>query len=738
MKKIILIIFISILYSNPKRLSFDDVQGISPFKYTSLKILAWVPNENTYITRIKNTLLKVDIMNSDTSIFLSEEDFRLNNKNAIISKGKTEQAPWRKDFSPQTFWFDTKGEKILFIADKEKIWRRSFFASYYVMNLKTKKIQAISNDNNKLRNAKFSPDGKQVAYVREDNNIYTYDLISFKEKKLTTNGSNVILNGHLGWVYEEEFGSSDGYRWSPDSKHIAYWEENQSNVPIFSMFDEISLYPTIKKIRYPKAGEANPTMSIFVINIKKGNRKKMDIGDNFNSYYPWIKWIKNDQLKVMRMNRLQNHWDFLNVQTKNGKSTLGLSESDLNGWVQLHRNYNFLKDGRILWMSERSGWHHIYIHDDDGRLISRVTKGKWEVKQIVKIDEPNERVYFTANKESVFGTNFYSVNFDGSELKLLTNEPGSHSIKVLPEGGAFIDSYSNIKNPTKHLLKDLNGNLIKIISETDKSQFELYDWSYPQIVNFKSSDKSVMLDGIITYPPDYIKGKRYPVIVHGYGMPGTQIVSNRWGGVWNQYLAQQGYIVFSMDARGMSGRGEAFKNLSYGDMAKYLAQDTATGVQYLIDRGIADPDKIGAWGWSGGGYFTGLMLTKNAHLFDVGVSVAPVMDFRLYDSIYTERSMGLPQDNKEGYDSTSVLSYVDRFKGKLLVIHGTGDDNVHSQNTTWLVEEFIKHDKQLDIFYYPNRPHGMSGGNARKNLYRKMIDYFNVNLKGRPLIERKK
>lgn len=739
MKKYILIIFIIIssLYSNPKRLSFEDVQGKSPFKYTSLNILTWVPNENTYITRIKNTFLKVDIMNSDSSIFLTDEDFRLNNKNIIISKAKTKQAPWRANFTPETFWFDSRGEKILFITNKEKIWRRSFYASYYVMDLKTKKIQSISKNNKKLRNAKFSPDGKQVSYIREDNNIYIYDLIKFKEKKLTTNGSSVILNGHLGWVYEEEFGSYDGYRWSPDSKNIAYWEENQSKVPIFSMFDEISLYPKIKEIRYPKAGEANPTMSIFVINIKKGKRKKMDIGDNSDIYYPWIKWTNKDLLKVMRMNRLQNHWDFLNIKIKNGKSNLGLSESDTSGWVQLHRNYNFLNDGRIVWMSERSGWHHIYIHSDDGELINQVTNGEWEVKQIVKVDEVNQKIYFTANKESIFETRFYSVKFDGSELSLLTNETGSHSVKVLPDGSAFIDSYSSLTSPSKHVLKDMSGNIIKIIHETDKSQFELYDWSYPKIIHFNSTDNTAKLDGIITFPPDYKKGERYPVIVHGYGMPGTQIVNNRWGSTWNQYLAQQGYVVFSMDARGMSGRGEAFKNLSYGDMSKYLAKDTAAGVQHLVDKGIADPDRVGAWGWSGGGYFTGLMLTKNAHLFDVGVSVAPVMDFRLYDSIYTERSMGLPQNNKSGYDSTSVLSYVDRFKGKLLVIHGTGDDNVHSQNTTWLVEEFIKHDKQLDVFYYPNRPHGMSGGNARKNLYRKMIDYFNVNLKSRPLIERR-
>jgi dipeptidyl-peptidase-4 len=503
------------------------------------------------------------------------------------------------------------------------------------------------------------------------------------------------------------------------------------------MVDEISLYPTIKEIRYPKAGEVNPTMSIFVVNVKRGNRKKMNIGDNYDTYYPWIKWTSNNELKVMRMNRLQNHWDFLNVSVLNGKYAKGLSESDPKGWVQLHRNYHFLKDDKILWISERSGWHHIYIHNSRGEQINQVTNGDWEVKQIIKVDELNSKIFFTANKESVFETRFYSVNFDGSALKLLTKESGSHSVKILPKGGAFIDSYSSIILPTKHVLKNMDGEVIKVLSETNKSQFELYDWSYPKIVNFRSTDGTTMLDGIITYPPDYKKGKRYPVIVHGYGMPGTQIVSNRWGSTWNQYLAQQGYIVFSMDARGMSGRGEGFKNLSYGDMSKYLAKDTATGVQYLVEEGIADPNRIGAWGWSGGGYFTGLMLTKNAHLFDVGVSVAPVMDFRLYDSIYTERSMGLPQNNKKGYDSTSVLSYVDRFNGKLLVIHGTGDDNVHSQNTTWLVEEFIKHNKQLDIFYYPNRPHGMSGGNARKNLYRKMIDYFNLNLKNRPLIERR-
>lgn len=709
--------FVASIFAENKRISFEHALGESPFKTARMGMMQWLKGENSYLTwgkgKKEGDIVKVTFPERDTVTYINKNTLKIDGKKIKVSR----------------FTLDQTESKILLLSDREKIWRHSYFGTYHVLDIASGSITKVSQNNLRLRNVKISPDGSKVAYVREDNNIYVYDLVRNKEKPMTINGSRLILNGHFGWVYEEEFGSYDAYRWSPDSKFIAFWEENQSNVPVFTMFDEMSLYPTTFEFHYPKAGQTNPTMSIFTVDVKNGRRKKMDIGDNLDTYYPWMEWKENKTLTVMRMNRLQNHWEFLMVNSINGKSETGLSESDPNGWVELHRNYYFLKNGNILWVSESSGWHHIYIHTSSGELVNQVTGGDWEVKGIKKVDEENQKIYFIGNKTSTFENRFYSVNFDGSDFKLLTKEQGSHSVTVLPKGDGFIDSYSSTVTPTKHLLKDMNGKVLKVLAETDKSQFEAYDWSYPKIINFKTEDGTITLDGIITYPPDYKKGQRYPVIVHGYGMPGTQIVYNRWGGVWNQYLAQQGYVVFSLDARGMSGRGEAFKNLSYGDMAQYLGKDTATGVQYLIDQGIADSDRIGAWGWSGGGYFTGLMLTKNAHLFDVGVSVAPVIDFRLYDSIYTERSMGLPKENKAGYDSTSVLSYVDRFNGKLLVIHGTKDDNVHSQNMTWLVEEFVKHDKQLDTFYYPNRAHGMQGGNARKNLYRKMINYFNDNLR---------
>ena len=731
-KMILFILTVTFTFAENKRLSFDDVQGKSPFKYSSLGIITWFPNENAFLTKDNNNFYKVSVPSFDTTLFLSKSDFTIT-PNTV--KNNRQSAPWVQTIEdadqaivPSNFVFSPDGSTLLFATDKERVWRRSFYGTYYYLNINSKKISSLTSDNKRLRNVKFSPDGKKIAYIREDNNIYFYDIVKNKERQLTRDGSESILNGHFGWVYEEEFGSFDSYRWSPDSKKIAFLQEDQSSVPIFMLFDEMNLYPKLTKIRYPKAGQTNPTMTLFISDIRRGKPKKINVGVTLDKYFPWMEWSDNDSLVLMKMNRLQKNWNFLNINAKTGKYSLGLSESDPNGWVQMHRNYYFLKNDNILWMSERDGWHHIYIHKKDGSLVKQITKGKWEVKKIVDIDEKNKKIYFISNKETVFENRFYSVKFDGTDLKLLTKETGSHTIRMFPKLDGFIDSYSSISTPTRHLHKDINGKNISVIKETNKSQFEAYDWSYPKIIQFQSTDGTISLDGIVTYPPNFKKGSRYPVIVHGYGMPGTQIVYNRWGSVWNQYLAQQGYIVFSMDARGMSGRGEEFKNLSYGDMSKYLSKDTAAGVRYLVDIGVADPDRIGAWGWSGGGYFTGLMLTKNADLFDVGVSVAPVMDFRLYDTIYTERSMGLPQENKAGYDSTSVLTYVDRFKGKLLVMHGTGDDNVHSQNMTWLIEEFVKHDKQLDVFFYPNRPHGMSGGKARKNLYRKMINYFNDNL----------
>jgi len=699
-----------------KRLTLEDVTGESPFEIASLGKIVWISGEDAY-TFLKQSndvrsLYRVDLMTDDTTLFLDGEQLKFNGSSVVVTN----------------YSFSQDGHKILIQTDREKIWRRTNWGTYWIYNRETDEMVPVSKNNQRLRNVKFSPDGKMVAYVREDNNLYTFEIGRKRERQLTRTGTDVVLNGHFGWVYEEEFSIYDAYRWSPDSKTIAYWEENQSRVPVFTMINELELYPVTTEIRYPKAGQTNPTMRIGVVKATGGATRWMDIGDNRDMYYPRIYWHSSEQLLVMRMRRLQNRWDLLICNPKSGKKKQGLMEMDENGWVSVHDNYRFLEKDEIVWISERSGYQHLYRHTLKGEELAQLSDGQWEATRIVHLDEERGVVYFMANKASVAESHLYSVSFDGTGLKQLTTEKGNHSVQFSSSGEYFVDSYSSVSQPSKIVLKKQDGTTVRIIKETEKNQFDDYDWSIPRFVTFKTHDEAETLDGIVTLPVGYKKGKKYPMMVYGYGMPGTQIVRDRWGGLWNQFLAQEGFIVFSMDARGMSGRGEAFKNLSYGDMSRYLAKDHVAGIDYMVREWGADPDRVGAWGWSGGGYFTGLMLTKNGSHFKAGVSVAPVMDFRLYDTIYTERSMGLPQDNEAGYDSTSVFSYVDNLQGHLLVIHATGDDNVHSQNTTQLVEKFVNAQQPLEVFYYPNRDHGIRGGNSRIHLYTKMFNHLREHL----------
>ncbi len=718
MKKTVILLAFAICSNlfGGKRLTLEDVTGESPFEIASLGKIVWISGEDAY-TFLKQSndvrsLYRVDLMTDDTTLFLDGEQLKFNGSSVVVTN----------------YSFSQDGHKILIQTDREKIWRRTNWGTYWIYNRETDEMVPVSKNNQRLRNVKFSPDGKMVAYVREDNNLYTFEIGRKRERQLTRTGTDVVLNGHFGWVYEEEFSIYDAYRWSPDSKTIAYWEENQSRVPVFTMINELELYPVTTEIRYPKAGQTNPTMRIGVVKATGGATRWMDIGDNRDMYYPRIYWHSSEQLLVMRMRRLQNRWDLLICNPKSGKKKQGLMEMDENGWVSVHDNYRFLEKDEIVWISERSGYQHLYRHTLKGEELAQLSDGQWEATRIVHLDEERGVVYFMANKASVAESHLYSVSFDGTGLKQLTTEKGNHSVQFSSSGEYFVDSYSSVSQPSKIVLKKRDGTTVRIIKETEKKQFDDYDWSIPQFVTFKTHDGVATLDGIVILPVGYKKGKKYPMMVYGYGMPGTQIVRDRWGGLWNQFLAQEGFIVFSMDARGMSGRGEVFKNLSYGDMSRYLAKDHLAGIDYMVREWGADPDRVGAWGWSGGGYFTGLMLTKNGSHFKAGVSVAPVMDFRLYDTIYTERSMGLPQDNEAGYDSTSVFSYVDNLQGHLLVIHATGDDNVHSQNTTQLVEKFVNAKQPLEVFYYPNRDHGIRGGNSRIHLYTKMFNHLREHL----------
>ena len=715
LKLFLLITFLPIFAS---KLSLEEAVINSPYKFSSLGWMVPIPGEDAYLCRGKNDnwklWYKVKFPNQDTTVFLDSSAFNYKGDDLYISNLK----------------FSKTKDRLLVKTSSKNIWRHSSWGTYFIYDLITNTLNPLTEKNKNLRNVKFAPNGKVLAYVREDNNLYVYDIDRNRERKLTTSGSATKLNGHFGWLYEEELTGYDGYRWSPDSKSIAFWEEDESKVPEFILYDELGKYPVTSTIRYPKAGETNPTLRIGILRVEGAGRKWVENAYVTNDYLPWMEWVNNEKVAFLKLDRKQKHWDMYVANRKTGKSIKVLSESDENGWLDNHGQFYFLKDGKIVWISENSGFKHIWMAKHSGSKSWAITEGNWEVSEIKYIDEVNNRIYFTANKESVLEIRFYSIRFDGTDLKLLTPDDGFHKIQILGSKEYFIDTYSSLSLPKIISLKKLeDGSTIKILDKTDIKQFNDYKWSTPKLIQFPTKDSLETLDGMIVLPVNYDKNKQYPVIVHGYGMPGTQIIWNRWGSTLNQYFAQEGYIVFSMDARGMSGRGEVFKNLSYGDMAYYLAKDHLAGVNYLIKAGYADPEKIGAWGWSGGGYFTCLMLTKNGKYFKTGVSVAPVTDYRLYDTAYTERSMGLPNENKAGYDSTNTIFWINRMKGSLLLIHGTADDNVHSQNTTQFVQAGLRSGKDIEWLQYPNRNHGIYGGGSRIHLYKKMINYFNDNLK---------
>ena len=704
----------SILFGDPT--PWWDVKRDLALDYPSLGDYRWSKNGDKLIVKgsgvNKRSFYLVDLLANDTIQYIDSSVFYRDEQINVLN------------------WSLSKdGSLMLIQSKKDKVWRHSNFGTYYILDIDNQKLHSLSNNNDKLRNVKISPDNNWVAYVREDNNLYVYNIKRSREKKMTRNGSETILNGHFGWVYEEELSGYDGYRWSPDSKYIAYVEEDQSSVGRYKMIDELPLYPTLKEVFYPKAGSTNPRIKIGVINVQGGGRRYIKLDSDVDIYYPWFEWYNDKKLWIMKLSRDQKEWQMIYADVISGKTIDGIKELDTEGWVELHESNQILSNGLFAHISERDGYQHIYLERPNGRFTVPVTSGQWEVKEIIHIDVNKEVIYFTANKNSVLNNQLYSVRFDGTKLKLLTPEPGYHSISMSGNGKYFIDSFSSIDQPLKINFRNNDGSLIRTIAETDMSSFNIQDISKPKVIRFLADDKNTVLNGIVTLPQDYKEGKTYPLIVYGYGMPGTQIVWNRWQGGFQQFLAKDGYIVFSMDSRGMSGRGRDFKNLSYGDMSHYLAKDHITGVLHLIDQGLVDSNRVGSWGWSGGGYFTCLMMTKNSHLFDVGVAVAPVTDFRFYDTAYTERYLGHPDDNFAGYDSTSTLTYIDNLNGKLLLIHGTNDDNVHAQNTTRFAEVCIQKDKPIDVMYYPSRNHGIYGNNARNHVYKKLFEYFRLHLK---------
>ena len=722
---IFLTVLISALFAQRRDLTLEDVFKNPPFEFVTSGQWNWIPNSDSYSFLQSDTsqnvtsLYKYDLATGDTALYISSDNFNY--------KGK--------QLSLNNYLFDDQQEKILLITELRKIWRHSFSAIYYLYDLESQKILILA-DGNRLRNVKFSPNGRYVSYIKTDNNLYVFNSEKKKEIKLTKDGSFNILNGHYGWVYEEEFGSYDAYRWSPDSKLIAFVREDQTFVKQFPMVDELKIYPDIKMHHYPKVGEKNPLINIGIVNVNTRRTKWLDLKTDEEMYYPRFTWLQSFQTKsgkqelvVRRINRHQNRIEFVRYNVKKGKGKIFWTDHS-PAWIELTDDLFFLRDGSFITLSERSGFRHIYHFEKDGAALGIITVGNWEVSEITAFDEKNDTIYFIGKKDSPLQANLYSVKLDGSDFRLLDNRMGWHQATFSPTNKYYIDTYSNANSPVEITLHRANGKKVRDLSITDPTQFDDYKFPEIEFIQIPTSNDSTLLNAMIALPRDFNPQEKYPAIVYGYSGPGSQTVVDRQGRWWllNKYLNQKGYITFSIDPRGTGGRGTHFKHLAYKDIGKWVVHDQVEGAKYLSSLPYVDGSRIGIWGWSGGGYMTALCMTKGAPNFKVGVAIAPVTDLRLYDTIWTESYMGLLSENKKGYDNASVLNYADQLQGKLLLIHGTGDDNVHPQNTIQLMDEFVRADKHVDILLYANRNHGIFGGNTTFHMWTKIINYFKENL----------
>ncbi len=618
--------------------------------------------------------------------------------------------------------------KILFTLDVKALWRYSRTAHYFVYTLKDGSLKGISKGPGDVMNAKFSPDSRKVGFVR-GGDIYVYDIASDTETRLTTDGAEHLFNGKFGWVYEEEFSITDGWRWSPDGSRIAFWQENETNVPEYTLTDWMPLHQELTKIRYPKPGDPNPVMKIGVVSLDTKQIRWMDIGADTDIYIPRIQWTADPStLSIIRLNRLQNHLELLFADAATGDTRLVLEEKT-NGWFDVESDFPlFLGDKKqFFWHSERDGWDHLYMYDYSGKLVNQVTKGDWEVDEVARVDEKHKTIFYSSTEPSPIERHLYSIRFDGSKKTRLTTIPGSHSFDMSPSGDYFIDRYSSVTLPPQQTMRDREGAEVRKIVENKGEAFTDYNMARRELITFMTAD-GVTLYASLLKPPDFDPGKKYPVLFDVYGGPGSQSVRNSWTGLYHQLLAQKGYIVFQMDPRGTGARGAAFKFMSYKRLGAYEVADFVEGARFLASQKYVDPKRIGIWGWSYGGYAAAMTLLKAGDYFKAAIAVAPVTDWKFYDTIYTERYMQRPADNPDGYAKGSCVEFAKDLKGKLLLVHGGQDDNVHLQNSVHLIDALEKANKQFEMRIYPNGNHGIGGGNIRLNLYTMMLEFLEKNL----------
>ncbi len=641
-------------------------------------------------------------------------------------------------------WSDD-GRRLLIFTNTKKVWRLNTRGDYWVLGVEDGTLTKLggSAPASSLMFAKFSPDATRVAYVRA-NNIYVERLSNHRITQLTSDGSATTINGTSDWVYEEELDLRDAFRWSPDGRAIAYWQFDSTGVSMFSLINNTdSVYPAVTTIPYPKAGTTNSAVRIGVVDSDGGKTKWMKTpGDPRQNYLARVEWIDNGRLSIQQLNRLQNQNDFQVADVRSGE-TRRVFRDESKSWVDVVDEVQWVEDGRaFLWLSERDGWRHVYrvpregagagTEGGDPRLITRFDG---DVVSVAGLDEAGGWIYFIASPHNATERYLYRSKLDGTgtpERVTPATQPGTHRYVVAPGGKLAFHTYSRFDVPPITDVIALPAHTaLRPLTDTAALVKKVTPLMLPPVEFFTIGvDDGVTLDGWMLKPTHLDASKRYPVIVFVYGEPAGQTVTDSWGGgqmLFHRALAEAGYVVVSVDNRGTPApKGAAWRKVVYGAVGELSAKEQAAAVRALTARNsYLDPDRIGVWGWSGGGSNTLNAMFRYPDVFKVGVSVAPVPDQKMYDTIYQERYMGLPQENVDGYKRGSPINFAEGLKGKLLVIHGTGDDNVHYQGTELLINRLVALGKPFDVMVYPNRTHAISEGpGTTPHIYRLIARYF--------------
>lgn len=703
-------------------LSIERIFGSPEFAPVSVPSIAW-SDASTYVQAVENPaggtdLFRVDPLSGQTTPLVRAHQLLASDQQPIAAEAVT---------------LSTDRRRALVFHNTERVWRSNTRGSYTVVDLQTGRTYPTASRVGGQMFAKLSPDGSRVAFVRA-NDLWVTDLATGAESRLTSDGSETIINGTSDWVYEEELGLRDAFRWSPDGTRIAYWRFDQGAVKSFPLVDELSLYPTVTTLRYPKAGETNSTVRIGVVNVTGAPRTTwLDVGHGNDIYLARAEWVGADSVVVQRLPRRQDEMHVLMASAATGGSRVVWTDRD-SAYVDLEDLHWVENDGAFLVLSDRSGWRQLYRVSRDGKSVRQLTSDGMDVLSVTHVDEDDGHVFVSAAAPTPMERNIFRFRLDGrADGARITPERGSHTLNVSPDGRVAVHTHSRIDQPTTVTIRDFPSMRVRRVV-TDNRQLRerlaALDVRAPEFMKVPLRN-GTLLDAYRILPPGFDSTRKYPVLLYVYGGPAAPQVNDTYGGsrqLWFRMLAQHGYVVMAVDNRGAAWRGRDFRKVTQGRLGVIESEDHINVARWLGTRPWADAARIGIWGWSYGGFLSSNVMFRGGDLFRAGIAVAPVTDWRFYDTIYTERFMRTPQENPDGYTSGSPVTHVNGLTGRFLLVHGTGDDNVHAQNSLVLADRLARAGKVFEMLMYPNRTHSISEGGITPQLYRSLTRFILDNL----------